>query len=306
MAEDRAAPAVGGDEDAGEAGGVGGAVAGGLEFQDQGALVRGKFLRGGVIDQAGVVVEVDLRGQRRAGGGGSDPHGESVGGAARGDRPAVERLGQVGEVVVEEPRDGHVGLGLAGGDRQRELELGVAGHADFAAHEPVGLGIQRDGRAGGQVGGRGDFGEKEYGAFIAVAGHIAAGVLHHMRRGPHNRAGGETGGQGPLDRGGIAGARVDPVTVPVFIVLELEGDPERLPGLDALFGRDQGGFHRALAHGARHHGGEPEGQETEDREQREAKEFHPWGESRLEGVYFKCRSRTTLRDRVGWPHPGSG
>ena len=165
-------------------------------------------------------------------GGGGDREREVFGVARGGDFPGGIGAGQAGDRGADFLAVGGVGLRGAGRDGEDEGDVGTTGHADFRAHEPIGRGFQFDGRTGRDVGGRRERdGEKKF-TLVAVANRVAGFVFEGEWGGPLDFTGGPAGREIPFERGGEAGAGVEPIGVPVGVVDEPEGDGERLAGLD--------------------------------------------------------------------------
>ncbi len=145
------------------------------------------------------------------------------------------------------------------GDVHRERELGLAGHADLGAFEPVG-GRAQDGAPLRR--GRGELQREHEVPPVAEArqrlGHDAHG------RGPEKRRRRPAGRQSPGERGAHARvAGVLPIGVPAGLVNEAKARGERLAGNDGRARGDQLG-----AHGAR-------GGEGGQGQQREQERLHP-------------------------------
>jgi hypothetical protein len=158
----------------------------------------------------------------------------------------------------------------ARGDRQRETDFGVAGHADVFAHQPLGGGFERDARAGREIGGRRQGDRQEQIAFVAVADDRTGAVLEGFGRGPLNLAGFPAGRERPRDRGDEAGPWVEPIRVPMFVVDEAEGDLHRFAGDDGGLSGDE----RSFDVRARHEGQQRGEAEREEGKERETGESH--------------------------------
>ena len=200
-----------------------GIVFGQREFEA--ALHFGDGLGGGVLElvlvqgeELGTGSGVAGEGQGEAGGCGGE---DGLGGSG-------QRLGQAAAEGIKEGLGGGVdGAGLRG-DVKRERQVGFAGDADFAADEPVDVGAEV-GFAGGLEGvGEGD-GKEDF-VFVAEIHEWAEGQA--AGRGELHGAGGDAGGEVPVDGGGFAGvAGVAPVDVPAFIQFEVQADEGRGSGL---------------------------------------------------------------------------
>ncbi len=133
------------------------------------------------------------------------------------------------------------GRGLAGDDREGERHVGLFRNADLLADQPRGMAAQGDRRAGGQARGRGQAGEEQNLAGIAVAHQRAD--RHALGLGEDERPRLPARGQVPVQRRRLAGiARVRPVRVPAGDDALAEAHPEgraRLDGGDVAHQADR-------------------------------------------------------------------
>ena len=116
-----------------------------------------------------------------------------------------------------------------GSDREIELDVGIAGHADFFANEPVGRGGKFHGTPG-------DFGRRrerndEQDLVVITVNLDVSWLVQLKRNRPLDRAGFPTGRQVPFDLGRDTGvARVLPVGVPAGRHFQQQPGAERLAG----------------------------------------------------------------------------
>ena len=138
------------------------------------------------------------------------------------------------------------GRGARGGDGQGERQARLAGDAFLLAHQPGDIGVEADGSAGSERGGRHDAREQGRLALVAEIHQVRDGDAAGRR--PGDGIGGKAGRQLPGNGDGFAEvAGIAPVDVPALLDAQADADPERLAWSDGGRLGDQLGLHQ-LAH----------------------------------------------------------
>ena len=153
---------------------------------------------------------------------------------------------------LEQLRPARVDVRSRGG-LQIEREIGRTRYALLLAHQPFGVGLDRDRAAGRKRCWNLERDRQKNLAVVAVVGERRD--VDARRRGPFDVAGLEAGRQRPLDRrrqSGVAG--VAPVRVPLAIHFQAQSQRQRLAGDDCSALGDELGLDVVGLYGRRAHG----------------------------------------------------